>query len=165
MRARSTAISRTRSPPAEPYHLEVASREAVERRIEDAIVPARVHRTRDIQIAPVVGNDEAIGLHRAEDVLRDGRETRNVRRRFETEPGAHRERVRRAARPMRGGPDITVGLAHGHAKRMTDPSALRLVIAHETRQNRKTRGVGRRPPLGAPRVRGEIEYRSASRLP
>src|SRR5688572_20800927 len=61
------AFSPGLSPP-ELYDLEVAGRQARKCGIELAVVPARIHRTGDVHVAAVVGDDQPVRLHAAEDV-------------------------------------------------------------------------------------------------
>ena len=63
---------------AERDDFEVVRRQRAERRIQDAVVPARVEGAADVHVRAVVGDDQAVALHRAEDLLHLRREAREV---------------------------------------------------------------------------------------
>src|SRR6188472_2233067 len=67
---RRRAWRRTVTAPAELDDLEVVGGESVERGVEHVVVPACVHRAADVHVGAVVGDDQPIALHRAEDALR-----------------------------------------------------------------------------------------------
>jgi hypothetical protein len=75
-------------------HLEVGRLEAREGGVEEVVVPPRVVGPRDVQVGAVVGHDQAVGLHRLEDLPDRGRVAADVLRRLEPKPGPHRERAR-----------------------------------------------------------------------
>ena len=58
--------------------LKIARSEIGKCRIENIVIPARVVSSRDVHVRPIVGNDQAISLHRAEDLLYFGRKLREV---------------------------------------------------------------------------------------
>ena len=55
--------------PSQFNHLEIAGRQRAERRVQHAVVPARVVRAADVHVRAVVGDDQPVALHRAEDLL------------------------------------------------------------------------------------------------
>ena len=73
----STRSGRFVAGPADPLsaasprvtHLEVGGRQRAERRVQDAVVPARVERAADVHVRAVVGDDQPVPLHRAKDLL------------------------------------------------------------------------------------------------
>src|ERR1700682_3223533 len=61
--------ARTGRPPAALNDLEVAGVELAECRVEDVVVPASVVRAADVHVRTVVGDDQAVLLEGAEDLL------------------------------------------------------------------------------------------------
>src|SRR4051794_28537475 len=55
--------------PAELHYLEVVGDQTVKGGVENAVVPARIGGPTHVHVGPVVGDDQAVTLHRAEDAL------------------------------------------------------------------------------------------------
>src|SRR5438477_11675861 len=86
---------------SERNHFKVARPQRAKRRVEHAIVPARVVGAAHEQIRAVVGDDETVSLHGAKDLLHLWRETRNAAARLQPQARAHRQRARRRSRAVR----------------------------------------------------------------
>src|SRR5438552_3357034 len=57
------------------------------------------------------------------------------------------------------------GLLDREAQSMGDPARLNLVVAHQTRENRQTGGIGGCPIQGPQSIARQIEHRSRAALP
>ncbi|MEA2417227.1 MAG: hypothetical protein QOI58_3884 [Thermoanaerobaculia bacterium] len=144
--------------PAELDHFEVAAFDRGKRRVEDVVVPARVVRSAHIQVAAVVGDDQAVGLHRLENAAYRFGIAGNVLRRFQAQARAHRQCAVRRSGAVRTRENVAVRVTNGDAKRVADRNAaVHLVVADQSRKDRQPRGVGARPALGTACVRIERE--------
>src|SRR5205823_13612901 len=112
----------------------------------------------EVPVRAVVGDDQAVLLHRAQDGLRVGAEGRDVVAGLEAEARTHRRKVwiiRRAGLMTRR-PDVrAVRLLRRHADRVVDVAGLHLVETNEAGEDRKAGGVGGRPAVGPESVRGK----------
>ena len=156
---------RRRIAPPELNHLEVVGGQSAERRIEHIVVPAPVHRPADVHVGAVVRDDQAVPFHRAEDPLHVRRERGDILARLQAQTRAERWRAAGGAGAMRRRPHVTVRGTRGDAEGVPDLTGRHLVVAHEAGKDRETGGVGRRPLLGAARVRRQIEYGTGARVP
>jgi hypothetical protein len=91
--------------------------------VEHAVVPPRVERPGDVHVRAVVGDDESVALHRAEDLLHVGiarsqRGVLSVHARLQSQARAHRQRAGSRARAVRRRVNVSVGCADGHAERV-----------------------------------------------
>ncbi len=144
--------------------LEGAGRHLLEL-VDECARPRRISRAPEIPVRAVVGQDQAVLLHRPEDDLGLGREGRDVEARLQPETGAHRGEVGIVgrARGVARRPDEGIVRRVGrHADGVGDAARLHLVVAQEPRQDRQPGGVRRRPPAGAQRVRIEVPDRSGA---
>src|SRR6188474_683466 len=56
-------LARAVGAPAQLHDFEVVGRQRLERGIEHPVVPAPVHRPRDVHVGAVVGDDQPVALH------------------------------------------------------------------------------------------------------
>src|SRR5688572_14540350 len=87
--------------PSELHDLEIAAPQRGKGRIEQVVVPARVVRPGDVEIRSVVGDDQAVRLHRLKDLPQRLGESGDVHTRLEPQTRAHRQRAGGVARAMR----------------------------------------------------------------
>ena len=139
-----------------------------EGRVQDAVVPAGVEGAADVHVRAVVGDDQPVRLHGAEDLLHLGSEPRDVLARLQAKAGAHGQRALRAPRGVRRRVHVAVGRAHRHAEGVLDVGdggVVRLVVADQAGKDGEARGVRGRPSLGTPVVGLHVPEGAAARLP
>ncbi len=79
---------------------------------------------------------------------------------------SHGKRSGRGARVVRGGVDVAVGRAYGHAERVTDlVGSVHLLVSHQAGKNGQTGGIGRGPGVGAAIIAVHVVVRTRSCLP
>jgi hypothetical protein len=123
----------------------------------------RVARPLEVPVRTVVGEHQAVALHRAQDRPRPRAEPVEGEGRLEPKARAHR-RTRRVvdAGLVASRPDVRVRRARdGEPDGVRDAAGLDLVPADEPGQDREPGGVGRRPGLGAEPVRVQVEHGTA----
>src|SRR5678815_181175 len=79
--------------PAQFDDLEIAGVKAVECRIQNTVVPARIHGALHVHISATIRHDQPVSFHRLEDATNFRWIARNVHRRFESETHSERRRT------------------------------------------------------------------------
>ena len=147
--------------------LEVRSEQLTER-VQVAVVPARVGLARDVPGRSVVGEHDAVFLHRSQDHLDVGRIGRDVEAGLQPEAFAHARVLRAGQRRgvVAGGPDeLAPRLRHGEADRVLDLAAQHLVVGDQPGHDRQAGRVGGGPGRRPQRVRFQIEDRAGIGVP
>src|SRR4051794_6358692 len=107
--------------------------------VEIVVVPALARRTLEEPVRPVVGDDQAVALHRHRDHARLAGEPQRVERRLQPQPHAHRRQVDVVVirREMGRRQHVaTPRLGEGDSDRVLDLACRNLLVAYESRQYR-----------------------------
>ena len=133
--------------------------------VDEARSSTRVDRALEVPVAPVVGHDQPVALHRADHDPRVGAE-----RRFRRSSPCSRNRAPIGGQRGRFGPGRSAAPARGtrravhvdrHPDRVVDDPRRDLVVAEQAREDRQTGGVRARPARpGAASFDAEVEHRA-----
>ncbi len=138
----------------------------MERGVENAIVPTRIHGSRHVHVAAVIGDDQAVGFHGLENSAHLRRISADILGCLESKARAQRRRAHRVAGFVRCGPHIAIGGAHRDAKGVRDGRGIDyFIVAHESGEHGQAGGVGGCPPFLAAVVRLEVKHGAARRFP
>src|SRR4051812_46061610 len=129
--------------------------------VQVLVVPAAVAAAGEEPVAAVVGDDQAVALHRQSDRLRGTAEAAETVTGLQSQAQAHRRRARGGGVTGAGGGGVAPGVAgarEGDANRMFEAAGGDLVVADETGEDRQAGGVGRGPALRSARRRAQVPF-------